>query len=420
MELDPTAAGFSAKRLERITDHLDRNYVSASKIAGCQALVSRHGSVAYFKSLGLADRENGTPMADDTIFRIYSMTKPITSVALMQLWEQGRFQLSDPISRFIPGWSEPTVYVSGTGEAIVTRPAARPISFRNILSHTSGLSYGSSNHPIDQLYGGAAVIRGSGETLEAFVLRLTNVPLMYDPGDKWMYSYSTDVCGYLVQAISGKPFDQYLRENILEPLGMHDTAFQVSAENAPRLAANYMRQPDKTNLLIDAPATSTYLREPSFISGGGGLTSTTADYLRFAEMLRRGGELDGQRIIGSRTLRMMTKNHLPNGANLASMAIGLFSETKYEGIGFGLGFAMTIDGVAAGLPCEGEYFWGGAASTYFWVDPYEDLLGYLHDPAHAVDNVRHPGPAERHRLRRDRGLGQRRELHAGQLLGDGP
>ncbi|MEO8458227.1 MAG: serine hydrolase domain-containing protein [Chloroflexota bacterium] len=374
METDTKAAGFSARRLERITDHLDRNYVSQRKIAGCQTLVARHGHVAYFKSLGLSDRENAIPMADDTIFRIYSMTKPITSIALMMLWEQGLFQLSDPISRFIPEWKEPTVYVSGTGEAIVTRPAARQISFRNILSHTSGLSYGFSNHPIDRLYGGGDVIRGRGETLDVFVQRLTGVPLMYDPGDKWMYSYSTDVCGYLVQAISGKPFDQYLRENIFEPLGMGDTAFQVAPEKAARLAANYMRQADKTNMLIDAPATSTYLREPTFLSGGGGLTSTTADYLRFAEMLRRGGELDGERIIGSRTLNLMTKNQLPNGANLSSMAIGLFSETKYEGTGFGLGFAMTIDQVAAGLPCQDEYFWGGAASTYFWVHPKEDLV----------------------------------------------
>jgi CubicO group peptidase (beta-lactamase class C family) len=374
MQVDTKPTGLSGKRLERITEHLDRNYVSAGKITGCQTLVARHGHVAYFKSIGLSDRENGTPMADDTIFRIYSMTKPITSVALMQLWEQGRFQLNDPVEKVIPEWRDMKVYVSGEGEAMVTRPAARPMTFAHLLSHRSGLSYGFTDHPVDRAYGGADVIRGRGETLRTFVERLADLPLMYDPGDRWMYSYSTDVCGYLVEAISGKPFDQYLQEEIFAPLGMADTAFKVAPEKAHRLAANYMRQPDKTMALIDAPATSTYLREPTFISGGGGLTSTTADYLRFAEMLRRGGELDGERMIGSRTLRMMTQNHLPGGASLAGLAIGLFSEAKYEGTGFGLGFAMTIDKVAAGLPCEGEFFWGGAASTYFWVDPKEDLL----------------------------------------------
>jgi CubicO group peptidase (beta-lactamase class C family) len=374
MDVHPKKAGFSKERLERITTHLDRNYVSNGKIAGCQTLVARHGHVAYFKSLGLRDREAGTPVEDDTIFRIYSMTKPITSVALMSLWEQGRFQLSDPVEKFIPEWRDRKVYVSGEGEAMVTRDAARPMTVKHLLTHQAGLSYGFTNHPVDRMYGGADVIRGRGETLESFIGRMTNVPLVYDPGDKWMYSYATDVCGYLVQVISGKRFDEALQEMIFDPLGMSDTAFQVSEKNAPRLAANYMRMPDKSVQLVDAPGTSTYLREPTFLSGGGGLTSTTADYLRFAEMLRRGGELDGERIIGSRTLQMMTKNHLPGGVSLASLAIGLFSEAKYEGNGFGLGFAMTIDQVAAGLPCQDEFFWGGAASTYFWVDWKEDLV----------------------------------------------
>ena len=373
MQIDPKPAGLSAERLERITEHLDRSYVSPGKIAGCQTLVARHGHVAYFRSLGLADRERGTPMADDTIFRIYSMTKPITSVALMMLWEQGRFQLNDPIANVIPEWREMRVYVSGEGETMETREPARPMTFRHLLSHAGGLSYGMTEHPVDRAYGGTQVIH-RGETLRAFVERLAHVPLRYDPGERWMYSYSTDVCGYLVEAISGQPFDQYLQEAIFDPLGMVDTAFFVKQEKAHRLAANYARQSDKTMVLLDDPASSTYLREPTFISGGGGLTSTTADYLSFAEMLRRGGELDGARIIGSRTLQLMTQNHLPGDANLASMAIGLFSETKYEGTGFGLGFATTIDQVAAGLPCEGEFLWGGAASTYFWVDPKDDLL----------------------------------------------
>ncbi|HYM16653.1 MAG TPA: serine hydrolase domain-containing protein [Dehalococcoidia bacterium] len=374
MQVSATLAGLSAERLERITEHLDRHYVQPGKIAGCQALVARHGHVAYLRSLGAMDRERARPMADDTIFRIYSMTKPITSVALMTLYERGHFQLNDPVSRVIPEWKDLRVYVSGEGEAMETRPPIRPMTFRHILSHTAGVSYGATRHPADRAYGMQGVQRGNGETLRTFVEKLANVPLRYDPGDRWMYSFSTDVCGYLVEAISGKPFDTYLQETIFDPLGMRDTAFAVSPGNASRLAANYQRQPDKSLALIDDPERSPFLRMPTFLSGGGGLTSTIADYFRFCEMLRRGGELDGARILGPRTLRLMTQNHLSGGRDLSSMAMGAFSETAYEGVGFGLGFAMTVDAVAAGTPAQGDYYWGGAASTIFWVDPNEDLV----------------------------------------------
>ncbi|HZP56994.1 MAG TPA: serine hydrolase domain-containing protein [Dehalococcoidia bacterium] len=384
LDIAPEVAGFAPRRLERITEHLERNYIEPGKIAGCQTLVARHGTVAYFRSLGEMDRERHRPMTDDTIFRIFSMTKPITSVALMTLYEQGYFQLNDPVHRYIPEWRDMRTYVSGEGDAMVTRPAARPITFRHILSHQSGLSYGGGLaqlvdarvklHPADQAYVAAGVQRGEGETLRSFVQKLAQVPLRYDPGDHWMYSYATDVCGYLVEAISGTPFDQYLRETIFEPLGMHDTAFYVAPENADRLAANYRRAADKSLRLVDDPETSRYLRPVSFLSGGGGLTSTTADYLRFCEMLRRGGELDGARILGPRTIRLMTQNHLTGGRELTEMAIGAFSETAYDGVGFGLGFAMTLDAVRAGSIAAGDYYWGGAASTIFWVDPNEDLV----------------------------------------------
>jgi CubicO group peptidase (beta-lactamase class C family) len=384
LDVTPDIAGFAPERLERITAHLERNYIEPGKIAGCQALVSRRGQVAYSRSLGFMDRERQRPMADDTIFRIFSMTKPITSVALMTLFEQGYFQLNDPVHRYIPEWRDMRVYVSGEGASMETRRPARPMTFRHILSHQSGLSYGGGLaqlvdvrvklHPADEAYVAAGVQRNRDETLRTFVEKLAQVPLRFDPGDRWMYSYSTDVCGYLVEAISGKPFDQYLQEAILDPLGMHDTGFFVRPENAHRLAANYRRAADKSLRLIDDPETSAYLHRPSFFSGGGGLTSTTADYLRFCEMLRRGGELDGTRIIGSRTLRLMTQNHLTGGRDLSSMAIGPFSETAYEGVGFGLGFAMTLDDVASGSIAAGDYYWGGAASTIFWVDPHEDLV----------------------------------------------
>ena len=374
MELAPKRAGFSAERLGRITDHLNRNYIEPGKIAGCQVAVARHGENAYFKSFGLMDRERRASMADDTIFRIYSMTKPITSIALMTLFEQGHFQLNDPVSRFIPEWRGHKVWEAGEGARMEFVDPVRPMTMRHVLSHTGGLTYGATNHPVDRVYREQGVQRGSGETLESFVQKLARVPLRYQPGDHWMYSFSTDVCGYLVEAISGKRFDRYLKETIFEPLKMNDTSFFVAPKKAPRLAANYQREPDKTLKLIDDPASSTYLQPPTFFSGGGGLTSTTADYLRFCEMLRRRGELDGTRIIGSRTLELMHKNHLAGGKDLTQMAIGAFSETAYEGVGFGLGFAMTLGEVEAGAIGAGDYYWGGAASTIFWIDPKEDLV----------------------------------------------
>lgn len=374
MQLAPTQAGLSAERLERITEHLNKHYVAPGKIAGCQALVARHGHVAYFQSLGNMDRERARPMADDTIFRIYSMSKPITSVALMTLYEQGHFQLNDPVHKVIPEWRDHRVWVSGEGTGMETREPARPMTFRHLLSHTGGLTYGMTNHPVDRAYREHGIRQQPGETLRSFVEKLARVPLRYDPGDRWMYSFSTDVCAYLVEAISGKRFDAYLQETIFGPLGMTDTSFTVAPEKAHRLAANYQRQPDKTLALVDDPERSPYLKTPTFLSGGGGLAGTTADYLQFCEMLRRGGELDGARVLGPRTIELMRKNHLSGGRTLTDMAIGAFSETAYDGVGFGLGFAMTLSEVASGALGEGEYYWGGAASTIFWVDPKEDLV----------------------------------------------
>ena len=384
MDVQPEKAGFSPDRLARITDHLNRNYIDSGKIAGCQTLVARHGHVAYFSSLGQRDLARGAPMVDDTIFRLYSMTKPMTSVALMQLFEQGHFQLTDPVSRVIPSWRDHEVWVSGTGSEMKTEKPRRPVTFRDVLCHTGGLTYGTALarigvteanlHPVDAAYD-AAGVRGPGDkTLADMIAKLAKVPLRYHPGERWMYSLSTDVCGYLVEAISGERFDRYLRNHLFEPLGMTDTSFFVPEAKLARFAANYQRKADKSLGLIDDPFKSTYATEPTLFSGGGGLTGTTADYLKFAEMLRRGGELDGQRIIGPRTLEMMHRNHLAGGQDMTKMALGAFSETAYEGVGFGLGFAMTIDSVATGSLGEADYYWGGAASTIFWVDPKEDLV----------------------------------------------
>jgi len=302
------------------------------------------------------------------------MTKPITSIALMQLYERGLFQLNDPVHRVIPQWRDHRVYLSGEGQSLKTETARAPMTFRHVLSHCSGLTYGSSVHPVDQEYQRVGVRRSDGETLGSFVEKLAQVPLRYQPGEQWLYSLATDVCGYLVETLSGLPFDEYLQEYIFGPLGMTDTAFHVAPEKLDRFAANYQRRKDKTLKLIDDPLDSSYQHKPDFFSGGGGLTGTTADYYRFCEMLRGGGQLDGVRVIGSRTLQLMTQNHLKGGRDLTQMAIGDFSETAYEGVGFGLGFAMTLGRVESGQVASGDYYWGGAASTIFWVDPREDLV----------------------------------------------
>lgn len=374
MELAPQKAGLSAGRLAWITDHINRNYIDPGKIAGCQVLVSRHGFSAYFKSFGRMNIERDTPMRDDAIFRIYSMSKPITSVALMQLYERGHFQLNDPVYRVLPEWRDHKVWVSGEGEGMQTKSPDRPMTFRHVLSHSGGLTYGNGGHPVDRVYRDKQVNRGKGETLETFLHKLSQVPLRYEPGERWMYSLSTDVCGGLVEAISGQPFDEYLQQQVFDPLGMKDTGFHVVPDKADRLTANYRRNTDKTLTCVDDPENSAYLKKPDFFSGGGGLTSTTADYYRFCEMLRRGGELDGARILGSRTIDLMRKNHLKSGQDLTQLAIGTFSETANEGVGFGLGFAMTLGEVEAGGMGDGDYYWGGAASTIFWVDPGEDMV----------------------------------------------
>lgn len=383
MEISPKKAGFDAARLNRIDAHLLKNYIEPEKIAGCQVAIARGGHLAYFKSFGKMDRERDKPVRDDTIFRLYSMSKPIASVALMQLYEQGYFQLNDPVSRFFPEWKKQRVYVSGEGKDMVTEPARRPVSMRDMLSHTGGLTYGNllaalgapdTGHPVDKAYAELRIRRDKGETLEQFMDKLANVPLMYQPGERWMYSFSSDVLGGLVERISGKMFDRYLEEDLFAPLGMKDTAFWVPQEKIGRFAANYQRGPDKKLRLGDDPEKSTYLEKPAFFSGGGGLVGTTRDYLRFAEMLRRGGELDGARILGPRTVEMMHANHLKGGTKtMVEMAIDGFSETSNDGVGFGLGFASTAGPAQTGEMGEGDYYWGGAASTIFWVDPKEDM-----------------------------------------------
>jgi CubicO group peptidase (beta-lactamase class C family) len=375
MVIKPEEAGFSAERLERITRHFETRYVQSGKIAGCQVLVFRNGHVAYFESLGSMDRERGKPMRPDTIFRIYSMTKPITSVALMMLFEEGHFQLGDPVARFIPEWSGLQVYDSGSGPDWKTRAPERPISFRDALMHTTGVASGADpRNPVDAAYAQQNPRTSPGSTLETLIDVLAKLPLKFSPGTRWNYGPSTDICARLVELISGQRFDAFLQERIFAPLGMVDTGFHVPEDKHERFAANYGRRRDKSLALTDDPTTSTYLRAPSYLSGAGGLVSTSADYLRFCQMLLRGGELDGARLLGRKTLGLMTQNHLPGGRDLSSLALGAFGETAFDGVGFGLGFAVSLGEAATQqIGACGDYYWGGAASTVFWNDPVENL-----------------------------------------------
>ena len=325
MVINPKAAGLSKSRLERITDHLQHNYIDTGKLSGCQTLVARKGVIGYFSSLGYADLQPQRPVQDDTIFRIYSMSKPVTSVALMQLYERGLFQLNDPISRVIPQWRDMKVYTDkGASPEKDFEPLASPVTFRHILSHTAGLSYGNGQHHVDALYRKAGLDRHSGMSLRSFVELLGTLPLHFQPGRAWLYSYATDVCGYLVEALSGRSLGDYLRTEIFEPLEMQDTGFYVPEEKAQRFAANYQRGPDKTLSVIDDPRSSAYLKPPVFESGGGGLVSTSQDYFNFCQMLIQGGCWRDQRILSRRTLALMTQNHLGGHRDLTQMAMGSF------------------------------------------------------------------------------------------------
>jgi CubicO group peptidase (beta-lactamase class C family) len=374
--VSPEQVGLSSAGLRRIDEHLRDRYVAKGKIAGALTLVARHGKIAHLSSLGQMDRERSKPMREDVIFRIYSMTKPVTSVALMMLHERALFQLDDPVHKFIPDWQHLRVYRYGKYPNFMTVPAERPMTVRDLLTHMSGLSYFIiESTGLDDAYRKVGIGNGKG-TLRDMIEKLSELPLQFSPGSRWGYSMATDVCGYLVELLSGKRFDEYLRDEIFGPLRMVDTGFTVPEGAVDRFAANYTRAADKSLTLFDDPHDSVYLRPQTYFSGAGGLVSTAPDYFRFAEMLRRGGELDGVRILGPRTLKFMTQNHLPDGKDLAALATeSAFSETRYEGVGFGLGFHVMLDPVRAQIPGSvGEYGWGGMASTAFWVDPVEDLL----------------------------------------------
>ncbi len=393
----PEREGLSSERLDRLTEFMQGRVDDGTMVGGL-GMIARNGKVVYAETYGQADREAGRDMQDDAIFRIYSMTKPITAVALMILYEEGKFFLNDPVARYIPELADVELALStadgdtgmvsdgtasqgiGTGDKSLvgqTRKPLRQPTVRDLLTHTAGFTYGIfGNTEVDQMYRAAGILRND-KTLQEFVSDLGQIPLQYEPGSRWHYSVSVDVQGRLVEVLSGMSFGEFLDQRLFTPLDMPDTSFTIEADNIPRLAQMY--SPKGTagrgffapatgaGLEVAAPEASIrYLEGGAFESGGGGLLSTARDYMRFAQMLLNGGELDGVRILSPKTIELMTSNHLgdlPMGFNR-------------RGAGFGLGFGLVLDpGEVGEVSSAGEYNWGGAAGTTFWIDPQEDLIG---------------------------------------------
>jgi len=389
--VEPEAAGFDPAALARLDAHF-RRYVEDGRLAGWQLVIGRGGQIAHVATAGVRDLSTGTPVGADTLWRQYSMTKPITSVAAMMLWEEGRFELTDEISRWLPEFAEARVFVKGSSTAPYTVPATEPIRVWHLLSHTSGLTYGHMrSSTVDALYREAGFDMPTvtdGDLAEA-CRAWARLPLLFQPGSAWGYSVATEVVGRLIEVISGQTLADFLADRLFAPLGMRAARWWVDEPDRDRLATLYTPDP-ATGRAIPEPVLDVKAhRPPGLYAGGAGLISTAEDYQRFVEMLAGGGTRDGVRILGSRTLAFMTRNHLPGGVDIADVQTGGFAETTFEGIGFGLGFAVVRDPVPARYPSSpGTYYWGGAASTAFFVDPVEDLTVAFH--TQLVPSAYHP------------------------------
>jgi CubicO group peptidase (beta-lactamase class C family) len=376
VEIDPAEAGFGPERLQRIDRHFAR-YVDDGRLPGWLLAVTRAGRVVHLGTYGHRDVEAGLPVELDTIFRVYSMTKPVTSVAAMMLYEEGAFELKDPVSRFIPSFADVRVYKQGSALRPVTEPVVEPMRIWHLLTHMSGLTYGFHySHPVDAMYRAAGFEWASppGMDLAACCDAWAGLPLLFQPGAEWNYGVSTDVLGRVVEVASGQSLDHFFDERMFQPLGMDETGFFVDQDDGDRLAALYTPDPATGKATRLDALGDLALKRPRAPSGGGGLVSTAADYHRFTQMLLNEGELDGVRLLGTRTVRYMAQNHLPGGVDLEAIGRPLFSETTFDGMGFGLGFSVLDDPVKNKvLSSPGEFAWGGAASTAFWVDPIEQV-----------------------------------------------
>jgi len=383
--MKPETVGMSSTRLARLDDVMKRRYVDGGYLPGLLTYVYRKGQLVHTGMCGQMDIERGKPMREDAIFRIYSMSKPITAVALMMLVEEGLIGLDDLVHTHIPEWKDLAVYASGMPSLLadappsfLTTPVLRPMKVVDLATHTSGLTYGfMMRTAVDAAYRRAKVAdRQTPGGLRGMIDQLAQIPLDFSPGTAWNYSVSIDVLGYLVEKLSGMRFGEFLRTRLFGPLGMSDTAFDVPSDKTERFTSCYQPEGKGPGLkLQDDARESTYAKPPKLESGGGGLVSTAQDYLRFCRMMLNGGTLDGVQILSPKTVALFSLNYLPGNGEVADMALpGMFSETSYAGVGFSLGCGLNVDVAKTRLPGSlGEYFWGGAAATAFWIDPKEEL-----------------------------------------------
>ena len=360
------SVGFSSERLDRIAPVM-QGYIDQGKLAGTLTLVARNGKIAYLNAQGMQDKKAKKPMAEDTIFRIYSMTKPITAVAAMILWEQGKFHMFDPISKYLPELANMKVYVSGSGDNMIVEEAKTPIRIIDLFTHTSGFSYGFSNSEVDKLYQ-SKLSKRKEFTRDNILSKFAELPLTHQPGTAWNYGVSTDIIGFLVEKLSGKKLGEYMQDTIFNPLGMQDTGFYVPSNKIDRLSQIYTA--DKTGQTVvskDVPGGIDFLNDPKIHSAGGGLVSTMQDYFIFAQMMLNGGEINEVSILGRKTVKYMSSNHLPDH-------LIPYNKTS-DGEGYGLAMSVTVNPEMSGfMGSTGNYGWGGAASTYFRIDPQEKII----------------------------------------------